>query len=152
MGPIRLRRVFSSDFGINGAPAKQMGELEEEEGGAVTSPGKQMFFYITRRPSHDDAVSLNPGGKSTSSRLDYQRLTSKRGSVFGAPCVCVCLCDACVRACEHRKCQQSASHLKKKNLGWRMNGYATLHSSKMRTRVCTSSRQTHADARARARA
>lgn len=73
MGLICLRPVFSSDFGINGAPAKQMrhlptaqkdwdeGGLKEE--GVLTSPGKQMFLYITQRPPHDYPVSLKVGGK-----------------------------------------------------------------------------------------
>lgn len=65
MGLISLRPVFSSDFGINGAPAKQMRHLPsaqedwdegglarggEGEEGVLTSPGKQMFLYITQRP------------------------------------------------------------------------------------------------------
>lgn len=74
MGLISLRPVFSSDFGINGAPAKQMRHLPsaqedwDEEGGwrereggvggVLTSPGKQMFLYITQRPPHDYPVSL----------------------------------------------------------------------------------------------
>lgn len=103
MGPIRLRRVFSSDFGINGAPAKQMGELVEEEG-VLTSPGKQMFFYVTQRPSHDGAASLNPGEKSTTSYSDYQRLTSQRRSPIRT---------LCVRAGGHRKCQQKTCQIKK---------------------------------------
>lgn len=45
MGPIRLRRVFSSDFGINGAPAKQMGELEEGGGGDVTGQTDVLLYY-----------------------------------------------------------------------------------------------------------
>lgn len=82
MGLISLRPVFSSDFGINGAPAKQMRHLpsaqedwDEGVGGRVgellTSPGKQMFLYITQRPPHRCPVSLKLGGKLTTSQSEY---------------------------------------------------------------------------------
>lgn len=71
-----------------------------KKGGVLTSPGKQMFLYITERPPHDCPVSLKLGGKLTTSHSVYYSRSSLicgNTSAIGERTLCA---RACVCVCE----------------------------------------------------